>query len=581
MQVMVEIGTRFSALTNPDGALGRRFIDQLVAGIDATCRRLGVTVAGPPDVHPTAGDEVVRVRLGGQVHRCPEVVARAVSDHFLRQEPGPDAVSDWPEEVAGCLDSGDSTVAFAAADTVVAIAVQIVEGAAAELVDFEQAQQFADAARAADIGPSLSLADLGTLLKTPASLGVAISDRSRVMKIITEAVACDLADADVAEVVTARLRSRRIRIEANPGYFEHIAGLLLDDAIAVHDPAAPSTLRDPFDLMADGLFYDLGLRIPEIQLAANEDLTGNQLRIIVGDAAPSLRIGLAPEQLLVSAPVEALAKFELAATATANPVNGRRCAIISAADGDATASYTTWDPVGYLALVTAAELRRHAHHMVDVDSVERELAALHKVFPTLVLTVLERITVGHLVRVLRLLLRDQIGIRNLRLILESLLAADLLDAARPPDCASDAEHGAAVVRAAMSRYLAHKFMQSRVYILDTELRHELETLIANERAGSNANENDLEARRELIRAAVCTALDVPGERPPVILTSGATRYRLSRLLADQRPDLAVLRYEELPATANTVPPATIWPISTGPTESGPEATATESLFCVH
>jgi hypothetical protein len=565
MQVVVEVGTRFAALAGAGDVIGRRFIEQLVARTSATCRRLGIADAGLPGIQPAAGDEVIRVRLSGRVHRCPEVVSRAVSDYYLRDEPGPPiGGSDWSEEMAACLRGGDLARALATVEALAAIAGHIIESAADQLIDREQARQVADAD---EMGLSRRWADLATVLKTPASLGVVISDRRRVMKIIAEAVDRRLSAADVAEIVTARLRSRRIRIEAHPQYFEDIADFFLEGTIAVDHPDAPAALREQFDEMAEDLFNELGVRIPEIQLAANEDLTGYQVRIIVGDAAPSLRIGLAPNHLLVAEPVEALSKHGIAATPAAHPFNGSECSTIGVGDRDARGSLTR-DPVGYLVLVTAAELRRHAATLVDLDSVERELAALHEAFPALVLTVLERITVGHLARVMRLLLRDQIGIRNLRVILESLLAAGLLNAARPPDPVADAEHGAAVVRAAMSGYLAHKHRWSTVYVLGPELQHELETLIAGERGGSNVSESELEARRQRIRAAVCAALGAPRGPPPVILTRAVLRLRLSRLMADQRPDLLVLRHEELPLNPSIAPPTTISLTNAGPIVAG-------------
>ena len=309
--------------------------------------------------------------------------------------------------------------------------------------------------------------------------------------------------------------------------------------------------------MADGLFDELGLRIPKIQLFAAEYLTGHQVRIIVGDAAPALRIGLAPDHLLCAEPAEDLAKRGITAVATTpNPANGRMCAIIAARDSEAVGSYT-WDPVSYLILATAAELRRQSHLLVDVNSVERELAVLHELYPTLVLAALDRFTVGYLTRVVRILLTDRMSIRNLKAILESLLVTDLFDAVHRRDRLSDADHGALEARIAMSRHVVQRTGTLRAYLLDSLLEREIKALIDGENGAVDIRESDLEARRERIRAVVSGALEPARDEPPVILISGAIRVRLRRLMLDQRPDLVVLAFEELPRDMQIQPLVTI------------------------
>ena len=120
----------------------------------------------------------------------------------------------------------------------------------------------------------------------------------------------------------------------------------------------------------------------------------------------------------------------------------------------------------------------------------------------------------------------------------------------------------------MPQHVAQAYMQNGtlpVHLLDRELERELEALIDLERkapidresGASDVNESDLEARREGVRAVVAGALGPPGEHAPVILTRVAIRLRLSRLMADQRPDIAVLGFDELTPSINILPLTTI------------------------
>lgn len=125
-------------------------------------------------------------------------------------------------------------------DALAAVAVWIVEQAAYELIDVAHVARIVDSALPPD--------RLAGVLRTAGALGVSVGDRPRLTKTLAAAVACGLADRDVAELVVSRLRLRRVRIEASPAYLERIASLVAA-AVAVHGDFMPVKVQEPFALL--------------------------------------------------------------------------------------------------------------------------------------------------------------------------------------------------------------------------------------------------------------------------------------------------------------------------------------------
>ena len=88
-------------------------------------------------------------------------------------------------------------------------------------------------------------------------------------------------------------------------------------------------MYESFAMMADGLFYELGIRVPEIRLAASDNIEENAFAFRMnGNSGPTHK-GLQLHELLVNDTPERLGRLlEVAASRRINPANNTECSII-------------------------------------------------------------------------------------------------------------------------------------------------------------------------------------------------------------------------------------------------------------
>jgi type III secretion protein V len=167
------------------------------------------------------------------------------------------------------------------------------------------------------------------------------------------------------------------------------------------------------------------------------------------------------------------------------------------------------------------------------------LEPLERTHPALVREVSRQIPVPVLAEVLRQLLEEGIAIRPLRTILEGLLDA--------PAAESTPRALVERCRRALRRHIAHGHAGSGV--LDALLLDPAaESTLRQGLAGDGAPAVDPRMAHALFHAlGEELASRVDGARP-VLLTASDLRRPLRQLLAARYPRLAVLSYEELPAS---------------------------------
>ncbi|MFQ5796701.1 MAG: FHIPEP family type III secretion protein [Candidatus Bipolaricaulia bacterium] len=391
-------------------------------------------------------------------------------------------------------------------------------------------------------------------------------------------------DENIAETPAPPLHPQWLEIKMHPNYLKQLFNVgQMDEPISVHAPEMDSKVRELFGMMADGLFYELGIRVPDIRLIASQDIDENAFAVKVDHTVDSPHTGLQPHELLVNDIPERLELLGVEASMAINPANDTECSIINEKDQwivEAAGLYT-WDPVGYMILALSREIRRNAWHLLDVETAEYELAQLHEYFPELVMATLETVSSKHLTQVLRELLSEQISVRDLRTILERVLTYDYivtdpsryivfddrlaiherLNLGRLDDVNNYAQH----VRMGLKPYISHKYTYGRgqdtliVYLLDPqEIEDRILDHLAFERG--NTEKSPLKPEEiEEIKAAVRSEFDFlpPTAASPIILTLSAVRSFMHKMLAAEFPDLSMLSYDELSPDINIQPIARI------------------------
>jgi type III secretion protein V len=320
-------------------------------------------------------------------------------------------------------------------------------------------------------------------------------------------------------------------------------------------PGGRRFLAELVPMMRDGLFHELGVRVPGVRVRASDELAPGAYSILVHEV-PVASGAVPPGRVLVNDTPERLGLLGLAGEAALNPANGCECAWIPAASAALAeqAGLSTWDPAGYLVLHLAAALRRNAAELVGIQEAQELLEQLEQLSPALAReTVPKAVSLVQLTDVLRRLVEEGVSIRDLRAILHALAEWGPLE----PDPVLLTEH----VRAALRRAITHRYTRGTgvlvVYLLDPLLE---DTLRAGLQPGPGGATLVLEP--ELTRAILAAVRAEVGGAPgsaqtPVVLTSVELRRYVRKLLELELPHVAVLSYQELSADTSVQPIARI------------------------
>ena len=304
-------------------------------------------------------------------------------------------------------------------------------------------------------------------------------------------------------------------------------------------------------MLVDGLFYELGVQFPQLQLQRASDLAATSARIVINGIAEN-EVRVRPGCVMVNDSVGALAALGIAAEEVVNPVTGAACAWIRADQAEASVERgaTTWDPRDFLILALSATLRRKAAHFIGTDTAQAMLAQIEPVFPLLVAeTVPKTVSLFVLTDVLRRLVAERVSIRNLRRILMAL--ADWGRVEHDPLMLTE------YVRAALQRQITHQMSRGTnrlvVFLLDPAIETMIRDAMRHTATGSYV---ELEPARlkQIVNTIGETMATLPnGVQVPQILTLMEIRSCVRRLVATSMPWLHVVSYQELRPDTNIQP----------------------------
>jgi flagellar biosynthesis protein FlhA len=206
--------------------------------------------------------------------------------------------------------------------------------------------------------------------------------------------------------------------------------------------------------------------------------------------------------------------------------------------------YSVVDQTSVLATHISEVIRQYAHELLTRSETKRLLERLNDSHPKLLDELVPKLmTLGEAQRVLQQLLREQVSIRDLGTILETLVEAATIN--KNPVCLVEA------CRQALGRSLIKPLLDEqgalKVVTLDPRMEEELTQAFTPQMpaAGSVALQPTfirrlLEALRKLVGENVDVAT-------PVILCSANTRFHLRRLLEPFLPKIVVISHGEIPA----------------------------------
>lgn len=301
-------------------------------------------------------------------------------------------------------------------------------------------------------------------------------------------------------------------------------------------------LNEMLDYMQEGLFFELGIILPKVSIDIDEGLEENDFRIQLNDFRLPLIAGLELDQFLVNDTIERVEKL-------------------------------TWNPLQFMVLNLAVELRRNSCIFLTTDLVEYSTNLLREAFPALVDTALLHFNIVTLTKILRNLLEEELSIRDLRGILESLLAINGIISVDQSKHVVFAPHTAGLcpvtegkkleeldiadysncLRMSLKRYISHKYTGGSntlsAYIIDPQIEARIENI-------DTQPMND-EEHEKLIRAIYSAIGNSTMAANPIILTTVEIRKKLRNLIEKEFPRIAVLCNQELLHNTNIHPIARI------------------------
>ncbi|NII24789.1 hypothetical protein HB364_06855 [Pseudoflavitalea sp. X16] len=343
--------------------------------------------------------------------------------------------------------------------------------------------------------------DFTDVLQTVLKQGIGLTDQQRLCEVFNESLRCEWPADVLAENLINRFSASTIAIHFPEDWFDKLNQHLTDND------------KHVFKYMREDLFYELGILYPEIRFVMNNGLPDAYFQVQLND--------------VLFLPVKGL-----------QPVS----------------------PWTFITQATARLLRDHASFFITCSSVGSWLNKLAAAFPDLVRDARVKRSAVFITRVLRLLVAEEISIRHLPQILQSILEFDYvvadgqeyivfdvrLTTRHEPGASwlNDPVNTCSFVRTNLKHYISHKHTQGQsvlpVYLLDPDIERQL---LADILPATDAAH---------IKQAI-SALLTNEQASAAILTTNEVRPRLRQLIASTLPKTPVLAYQELAASMNIKP----------------------------
>jgi flagellar biosynthesis protein FlhA len=289
------------------------------------------------------------------------------------------------------------------------------------------------------------------------------------------------------------------------------------------------------------LSQELGFLIQPVHIRDNLDLAPNAYRITLmgvavgeGEIYPDRDLAINPGRVFGT----------LQGIATRDPSFGLEAVWIDPNDQEQaqTMGYTVVDASTVVATHLSQILQQHAHELVGHEEVQQLLDTLAKNSPKLVENLVPKmLSIGVVVKVLQNLLREQVPIRDLRTVAETL--AEYASKSQDPGELS------AAVRVALSRSIVQKINGLEVGLplitLAPSLEHILQQSVQGDPSAGLGIEPSLAERLQKSVADTAHRVELEGHTA-VLLVSPEIRPWLARWFRAVHKGLHVLAYNEVP-----------------------------------
>lgn len=288
---------------------------------------------------------------------------------------------------------------------------------------------------------------------------------------------------------------------------------------------------------------DMGMVIPSVRMRDNPEINPNQYIIkIKGEEVARGEIlvdhYLALDNGDVTTPVEGIDTLEPAFGIPARWIREDKKVMAD------VAGYTLIDPVSVMITHLSEVIKHHCHEILSRQDVKTMVDNMKKTNPTVVEDLIPNIvSIGYLQKVLAMLLREGIPIRDMETILESL--------GEHANVLKDIDITVEYVRQALKRTVTRRFTEAnslRVITIDPKVEDMIVASVKKSDQGSYLS-MDPDIIQSIVSKTNSEIEKVKDVIPTVIvLTSPIVRVYFKKLIDQFIPNITVLSYSEIDST---------------------------------
>ena len=288
---------------------------------------------------------------------------------------------------------------------------------------------------------------------------------------------------------------------------------------------------------------EMGMVFPSVRMRNNPEINPNQYLIkIKGEEVARGEIltdhFLAIDNGDIVNPVEGIDTIEPAFGIPARWISEDKKVMAD------VAGYTLIDPVSVMITHLSEVVRTHCHEILSRQDVKTMVENMKETNPTVIEDLIPQlVSIGYLQKVLCMLLKEGIPIRDMETILESL--------SENAGALKDMEIAVEYVRQALKRTITRKYAEAntmRVITLDSKIE---DTIIANIKKSDRGSFLSLDpVTVQRIMESASNAIDNVRDVVPqvIVLTSPVVRVYFKKMLDQFVPGVTVLSFNEIDNT---------------------------------
>ncbi len=357
-----------------------------------------------------------------------------------------------------------------------------------------------------------------------------------------------------AEVDKEQQERKAEQDEANKPKKENIEGLLPLDLIELEvgyalinivESNQSGDLLERILSIRKQFALDLGVVVPSIHIRDNLQLEPGEYRVMIKGnkvAGGHLR----SDCLLAMDPGNVMEDVQ--GIKTTEPAFGLDALWISKKQKEEAeiAGYTVVDLPTVMATHLTEILRSHAHELLGRQEADALIENFKKQYPKVVEELIpDQLPLGSVVRVLQSLLREQVSIRDLRTIFETL--SDEASKTKDPELLTES------VRKSLARSITRKYADEEGKVQVITLSPQLEEAVSNSLLQTEQGVQ-LVMDPQLAQAMVTNIAQTIETHPeiagqPILMTSSTARRHIFKLTSRFLPQLIVLSHNELSSDA--------------------------------